>query len=105
MVSHRPPRSPDDGAFFVALFFCLYYVYSPFVSKTLITYIYCVVFSLDYSVQRYEETLILQKYFDGSEKVCIFASSFNRQKDQEKARFSIPLSVKLGHFHKGIKSE
>ena len=35
-----------------------------------------------------------------SRKFRIFASSFNRQKDREKAHFSIPLEGELGHFTK-----
>jgi len=51
-------------------------------------------------LQKYEENFILQKYFVESRKVRTFASSFNRQKDQEKAHFSIPLEGELGHFTK-----
>ena len=41
----------------------------------------------------------------GIKKYVTLQSQTARKWFAEKARFSIPLSVKLGHFIKGIKSE
>lgn len=49
--------------------------------------VYHFIFCSMNQMQKYEENFILQKYFVESRKVRNFASSFNRQKDREKARF------------------